>query len=98
MVATWKRYEPTHFVERQTVSIMVWGGVMFDHRVPVVVYTDLRLTADCKAQFGKPVVLPLLQDTRSTVFRQDNAKSHVALKTPKTALLDLTSFTGWRTL
>lgn len=86
-----ERYEPAHFAERHTgptPGIMVWGGIMFDRRTPLV-HIDGSLTADrYVTQVVEPVVLPLLQGAPNTVFQQDNARPHVARRT-------LNSLTGF---
>ncbi|GFW66178.1 hypothetical protein TNCV_1710771 [Trichonephila clavipes] len=75
-----KHSKLTHFAERQTdptPGIMVSGGIMFDHREPLV-HIDGCLTAKhCVTQVVEPVVLSLLQGALNTVFQQNNNMSYV---------------------
>ncbi|GFW25142.1 hypothetical protein TNCV_2262001 [Trichonephila clavipes] len=46
------------------------GGIMFDHRIPLVQFADHYVTR-CE----KPIVLLLLQGAPNIKFQQDNARS-----------------------
>ncbi|KFM63879.1 Transposable element Tcb1 transposase, partial [Stegodyphus mimosarum] len=60
---------------------MVWGGIIFDHKVSLV-HINGNLTADrYVTQILEPFVLPWLQGPPNTVFQQDNAKPHVGRRT-----------------
>ncbi|GFU28357.1 transposable element Tcb1 transposase [Trichonephila clavipes] len=67
----------TYFAERQTgptTDSMVWGGIMFDHRKPLV-HIDGHLKADrYVTQVVESIVLPLLQGSPNTVFQQISAR------------------------
>ena len=65
--------EPAHFADRHTgpsPGIMVWGGIMFDHRTPLVLVDGSLTTDRYVTQVVEPVVLSLLQGTPNTVFQQ----------------------------
>ncbi|GFW49198.1 hypothetical protein TNCV_3057081 [Trichonephila clavipes] len=91
--------KPTHFTKGQTgptTGIMVWGGIMFDHRSPLV-HIDGHFTADRNAiQVGEPVVLPLMQGAPYMIFQQVNVRPHVARGHPLLAG-NLTKFKSHRT-
>ena len=60
-------------------SIMVWGGISFHHRSPLVI-VDRNLNAQrYRDEILQPVVVPLFTaNPRLTFFQQDNARCHVA--------------------
>ncbi|GFU85022.1 hypothetical protein TNCV_1552851 [Trichonephila clavipes] len=72
---------------------MVWDGVMFDHRTPLV-HIDGCLTEGRCVTLVEPIVLPLLQDAPHTVFDTDNDRPHELL----TARLNLRFLPGQQTL
>ncbi|GFU85021.1 hypothetical protein TNCV_1552852 [Trichonephila clavipes] len=58
---------------------MVWDGVMFDHRTPLV-HIDGCLTEGRCVTLVEPIVLPLLQDAPHTVFDTDNDRPQASHK------------------
>ncbi|GFY30086.1 transposable element Tcb1 transposase [Trichonephila clavipes] len=59
-------------------DIMVWGGVGYHSRIPLV-----RIAVTLKSQHYiskvlEPVVLPCLQSLATAIFQQDNMQPHMA--------------------
>ncbi|GFU27899.1 transposable element Tcb1 transposase [Trichonephila clavipes] len=64
-----------------TSDILVWSGIMFDHRMPLV-HIDGRSTAECYiTQVMEPIVLLLSLGTPNMVFQQDNYRPPVTRRT-----------------
>ncbi|GFU40153.1 hypothetical protein TNCV_5092911 [Trichonephila clavipes] len=58
--------------------IMVWGGIGYHSRTPLVRIVG-TLNSQCFiSEVFEPVVLPYLQGLATAVFQQDNARPHVA--------------------
>ncbi|GFW99592.1 transposable element Tcb1 transposase [Trichonephila clavipes] len=59
-------------------GIMVWGGIVYPSRTPLVRITG-TLNSQCYiSEVLEPVVLPYLQSLVTSIFQQDNARRHVA--------------------
>ncbi|GFX50658.1 transposable element Tcb1 transposase [Trichonephila clavipes] len=59
-------------------GIMVWGGIGYHSRTPVVRIGG-TLNSQCYiSEVLEPVVLPYLQGLVIAIFQQDNARPHVA--------------------
>ncbi|GFY08180.1 transposable element Tcb1 transposase [Trichonephila clavipes] len=59
-------------------GIMVWGGIGYNSRTPLV---RITCTLKCQRYYSEvlePVVLPFLQGLATAIFQQDNARPHVA--------------------
>lgn len=60
-------------------SVMVWGGIGYDFKTPLVVVPPPGMTAARYiAEILQPHVLPLKRRMRRVIFMQDNARPHVA--------------------
>ncbi|GFW81645.1 transposable element Tcb1 transposase [Trichonephila clavipes] len=60
------------------LSIMVWGGIGYHSRIPLVRIADTLNSQRYISKVLEPVVLPYLQGLATAIFQQDNARSHVA--------------------
>ncbi|GFS46990.1 hypothetical protein TNCV_3031181 [Trichonephila clavipes] len=59
-------------------GIMVWGGVGYQSRTPLVRIVGTLNSQRYISEVLEPVVLPCLQDLATAIFQQDNARPHVA--------------------
>ncbi|GFY32516.1 transposable element Tcb1 transposase [Trichonephila clavipes] len=60
-------------------SIMVWGGIRYLSRTPVVRIASTLNSQSYNSEVLEPVVLPYLQGLATAIFQQNNARTHVAL-------------------
>ncbi|GFX25864.1 transposable element Tcb1 transposase [Trichonephila clavipes] len=68
-------------MHRHTVpapSIMVWGGIGYHSRTPLVRFAGTLNNQRYISEVLEKVVLPYLQGLAAAIFQQDNARSHVA--------------------
>ncbi|UYV78741.1 hypothetical protein LAZ67_16002621 [Cordylochernes scorpioides] len=59
-------------------GIMVWGGIGYHSRTPLVRIAGTLKSQRCISEVLEPVVFPFLQALPTTIFQQDNARPHVA--------------------
>ncbi|GFW85328.1 transposable element Tcb1 transposase [Trichonephila clavipes] len=59
-------------------SIMVWGGIEYHSRTPLVRIAGTLNSQHYISEVFEPVVLPYLQGLATAIFQQDNARSHMA--------------------
>ncbi|GFW81628.1 transposable element Tc1 transposase [Trichonephila clavipes] len=59
-------------------SIMVWGGIGYHSRIPLVRIADTLNSQRYISKVLEPVVLPYLQGLATAIFQQDNARPYVA--------------------
>ncbi|GFW41109.1 uncharacterized protein TNCV_415181 [Trichonephila clavipes] len=59
-------------------SIMVWSGIGYHSRTPLVHITGTLSSQRYISEVLEPVILPYLQDFATAIFEQDNAQPHVA--------------------
>ncbi|GFV83014.1 transposable element Tcb1 transposase [Trichonephila clavipes] len=59
-------------------GIMVWGGIGYHSRTPVVRIAGTLNSQRNISEVLEPVVLPYLQDLATDIFQQDNARPHMA--------------------
>ncbi|GFW37983.1 transposable element Tcb1 transposase [Trichonephila clavipes] len=59
-------------------GIMVWGGIGYHSRTPLVRIAGTLNSQRYVSKVLKPVVLPYLQGLATAIFQQDNARPHVA--------------------
>ncbi|GFW44853.1 transposable element Tcb1 transposase [Trichonephila clavipes] len=59
-------------------SIMVWGGIGYHSRTPLVRIAGTLNSQRYISEVLEPVVLPYLQGLSTAKFQQDNARPHVA--------------------
>ncbi|GFX43102.1 transposable element Tcb1 transposase [Trichonephila clavipes] len=59
-------------------GIMVWGGIGYHSRTPLVRITGTLNSQRYISEMLEPVVLPYLQGLATAIFQQDNARPHVA--------------------
>ncbi|GFX79634.1 transposable element Tc1 transposase [Trichonephila clavipes] len=59
-------------------GIMVWGGIGYHSRIPLVRITSTLNRQRYISQVLELVVLPYLQGFATAIFQQDNAQPHVA--------------------
>ncbi|UYV69373.1 hypothetical protein LAZ67_6003354 [Cordylochernes scorpioides] len=59
-------------------GIMVWGGIGYLSRTPLVGNAGNLNSQRCISEVLKPFVLPYLQGLPTAIFQQDNARLHVA--------------------
>lgn len=59
-------------------GIMVWGGIGFHSRTPLVRIAGTLTSQRYISEVLEPVVLPYLQSLPTATFQQDNARPHVA--------------------
>ncbi|GFW47421.1 transposable element Tcb1 transposase [Trichonephila clavipes] len=59
-------------------SIMVWGGIGYHFRTPLVRIVGFLNTQRYISEVLESVVLPYLQGLATAIFQQDNARPHVA--------------------
>ncbi|GFX08118.1 transposable element Tcb1 transposase [Trichonephila clavipes] len=59
-------------------GIMVWGGIGFQCRTPLVRIAGTLNSQRYISEMLKPVVLPYIQRLPSAIFQQDNVQSHMA--------------------
>ncbi|UYV78547.1 K02A2.6-like [Cordylochernes scorpioides] len=59
-------------------GIMVWGGIGYHSRTPLVRIAGILNSQLYISEVLKPVVLPYFQGFPKTIFQQDNARLHVA--------------------
>ncbi|GFX50116.1 transposable element Tcb1 transposase [Trichonephila clavipes] len=58
-------------------DIMVWGGIGYRFRTPLVRIAGTLSRQNCISEVLEPVVLPYLQGLATSIFQQDNARPHV---------------------
>ncbi|GFX61350.1 hypothetical protein TNCV_4893941 [Trichonephila clavipes] len=58
-------------------GIMVWGGIGYHSRTPLVRIAGTLNSQRCISDVLKPVVLPYLQGLGTAIFQHDNARPHV---------------------
>ncbi|GFX02340.1 transposable element Tcb1 transposase [Trichonephila clavipes] len=61
-----------------TQGIMVWGGIGYHSRTPLVRIADTLNSQHYISEVLEPVVLPYLQCLATAIFQQDNARPHVS--------------------
>ncbi|GFV91676.1 transposable element Tcb1 transposase [Trichonephila clavipes] len=59
-------------------SIMVWGGIRYHSRTPLVRIAGTLNSQRYISEMLEPVVLPYLQGLATVIFQQDNARPHVS--------------------
>ncbi|GFY18817.1 transposable element Tcb1 transposase [Trichonephila clavipes] len=59
-------------------GIMVWGGIGYHSRTPLVRIAGTLNSQRCNSEVLKPVFLPYIQGLATSIFRQDNVQPHVA--------------------
>ncbi|GFY20007.1 transposable element Tcb1 transposase [Trichonephila clavipes] len=59
-------------------DIMVWGGIGYHSRTPIVRIAGTLNSQRYISEVLKPVVLPYLQGLATAIFQKDNARPHVA--------------------
>ncbi|GFW42306.1 transposable element Tcb1 transposase [Trichonephila clavipes] len=59
-------------------GIMVWGGIGYHSRTPLVRIAGTLNSQRYISEVLEPVVLPYLQGLATAIFQQDNARPHVA--------------------
>ncbi|GFV17716.1 transposable element Tcb1 transposase [Trichonephila clavipes] len=59
-------------------GIMVWGGIGYHSRTPLVRISGTLNSQRCNSEVLGPVVLPYLQGLAIAIFQQDNARPLVA--------------------
>ncbi|GFW16211.1 transposable element Tcb1 transposase [Trichonephila clavipes] len=59
-------------------GIMVWGGIGYDSRPPLVRIAGTLNSQRYISEVLEPVVLPYLQGLATAIFQQDNARPRVA--------------------
>ncbi|GFW20032.1 transposable element Tcb1 transposase [Trichonephila clavipes] len=59
-------------------GIMVWGGIGYHSRTPLVRIAGTLNSQRYISEVLEPVVLPYLQGLATATFQQDNARPHVA--------------------
>ncbi|GFS50165.1 transposable element Tcb1 transposase [Trichonephila clavipes] len=59
-------------------GIMVWGGIGYHSRTPLVRIAATLNSQRYISEVWKPVVLPYHQGLTTAIFQQDNARPHVA--------------------
>ncbi|GFV64220.1 transposable element Tcb1 transposase [Trichonephila clavipes] len=67
-----------HHLTGPAPVIMVWGGIGYHSRSPLVRMTGTLNSQRYIAEVLEPVVLPYLQSLATALFQQDNARPHVA--------------------
>ncbi|GFS76938.1 transposable element Tcb1 transposase [Trichonephila clavipes] len=63
---------------RYAPSIMVWGGIGYHSRTPLVRIAGTLNSQRYISEVLEPVVLPYFEDLAAAIFQQDNARPHVA--------------------
>ncbi|GFW35908.1 transposable element Tcb1 transposase [Trichonephila clavipes] len=58
-------------------GIMVWSGIGFHCRTPLVCSDDTLNSQRYISEVLEPVVLPYIQSLPSTIFQHDNVRPHV---------------------
>ncbi|GFW25145.1 transposable element Tcb1 transposase [Trichonephila clavipes] len=58
-------------------GIMVWGGIEYHSRTPLVRIADTLNSQRYISEVLEPVVLPYHQGLATDIFQQDNARPHV---------------------
>ncbi|GFY30211.1 transposable element Tcb1 transposase [Trichonephila clavipes] len=61
-----------------TPGIMVWGGIEYHSRTPLVRIAGTLNSQRYISEILEPVVLPYLQGLATAVFQQDNARPHLS--------------------
>ncbi|GFT69355.1 transposable element Tcb1 transposase [Trichonephila clavipes] len=59
-------------------GIMVWGGIGYHFRTPLVRIADTLNSQRYISEVFEPFVLPYLQGLATAIFQQDNGRTHVA--------------------
>ncbi|GFU99088.1 transposable element Tcb1 transposase [Trichonephila clavipes] len=59
-------------------GIMVWGGIGYNFRTPLVHIAGTLNSQRYIYEMLEPVVLPYLQGLATAIFQQDNVRPHVA--------------------
>ncbi|GFU76275.1 transposable element Tcb1 transposase [Trichonephila clavipes] len=59
-------------------GIMVWGGIGYHSRTPLVHIAGTLKRQRCISEVLEPVALPCLQGLATAIFQQDNARPYVA--------------------
>ncbi|GFV47787.1 transposable element Tc3 transposase [Trichonephila clavipes] len=70
----------SYFIHRHTgpaPDIMVWGGIVYHSRTPLVRITGTLNTQRYISEVLEAVVLSYLQGLATAIFQQDNAQPHV---------------------
>ncbi|GFX29637.1 transposable element Tcb1 transposase [Trichonephila clavipes] len=67
-----------HFLTSPATGIMVWGGIGYHSRTPLVRIAGTLNSQRYISEMLEPVVLPHLQGLATAIFQQDNAQPHVA--------------------
>ncbi|GFV47254.1 uncharacterized protein TNCV_4829101 [Trichonephila clavipes] len=57
-------------------GIMVWGGIVYHSRTPLVRIADTLNSQRYISEVLEPVVLPYLQGLATAIFQRDNALPH----------------------
>ncbi|GFX85454.1 transposable element Tcb1 transposase [Trichonephila clavipes] len=65
-------------MHRPAPDIMVWGGIGFPSRTPLVRISGTLNSQRYISEVLEPVILPYLQGLATAIFQQDNARPHVA--------------------
>ena len=76
-----ERANPDCISERhtsQTPGIMVWGGILYGSRTPLVFIPGTLNSVRYVNDVMIPVVQPFIEQHPGTIFQQDNATPHVA--------------------
>ncbi|GFX57978.1 hypothetical protein TNCV_4047371 [Trichonephila clavipes] len=67
-----------HHYTGLTPGIMVWGGIGYHSRTPLVHIAGTLNSQRYISEVLEPVVLPYLQGFATAIFQQNNARPHVA--------------------
>ncbi|UYV78497.1 hypothetical protein LAZ67_16001774 [Cordylochernes scorpioides] len=67
-----------HCLTGPAPGIMVWGGIGYHSRNPLVHITGILNNQRYISEVLEPIVLPYLQGLPTAIFQQDNARPHVA--------------------
>ncbi|KFM70874.1 hypothetical protein X975_09885, partial [Stegodyphus mimosarum] len=68
----------THRHTGPAPGIMVWGGIGYHSRTPLVCIVGTLNSQRYISKVLEPVALPYLQGLPTAIFQQDNARPHVA--------------------
>ncbi|GFY21275.1 transposable element Tcb1 transposase [Trichonephila clavipes] len=63
----------THHDTGPALDIMVWGGIGYHSRTPLVRIAGTLNSQRYIPEVFEPVILPYLQSTATAIFQQDNA-------------------------
>ncbi|KFM57988.1 Transposable element Tcb1 transposase, partial [Stegodyphus mimosarum] len=70
--------EHTHRHTSPAPGIMVWGGIGYHSRTPLVRIAGTLNSEHYISEVLEPIVLPYLQGLPTAIFQQDNVRLHVA--------------------